>query len=228
MMRERFNHYLRPPVFPADEDKTFVAGLLHVILWSLLVGICLYTVIASVLAFIRPQMLPVAWLYALALGALSWSLMVVMRHGSVRTAGISVNIGLWIIITVAAYFNGGVIAPAYSGYVIIIICTSLLVSWQWGLAVAVASALTGAIFLLAANNNLLPDWQSTYSYSSVWSANVAYFIVASMLLALALRAIKRASEQTRQAMAERLKTEQSLRNSEQRFRAIFDSVNDAI
>ncbi len=49
-----------------------------------------------------------------------------------------------------------------------------------------------------------------------------------MLLTLALRAIKRAAQQTRLEMAERLKTEQALSNSEQRFRAIFDSVNDAI
>ena len=51
MMRERLKPYLRPPVFPADEDKTFTASLLHVILWSLLVGICLYTLIAP--PFIR-------------------------------------------------------------------------------------------------------------------------------------------------------------------------------
>ena len=33
---------------------------------------------------------------------------------------------------------------------------------------------------------------------------------------------------TRSVTAERLKTEQALSHSEQRFRAIFDSVNDAI
>ena len=49
-----------------------------------------------------------------------------------------------------------------------------------------------------------------------------------MLLALALHAIKRAAQQTRHEIAERLKTEQALSHSEQRFRAIFDSVNDAI
>jgi hypothetical protein len=56
-MLERFTPYFRPPVFPDDEDKTFTASLLHVILWSLLIGICLYTLFASLLAFIPPYML---------------------------------------------------------------------------------------------------------------------------------------------------------------------------
>ena len=53
----------------------------------------------------------IAWLYVLALGGLTLALMSVMRRGYVRLAAILVNIGLWIILTVAAYFNGGVAAP---------------------------------------------------------------------------------------------------------------------
>ena len=227
-MLKRFTPYFRPPVFPDDEDKTFTASLLHVILWSLLVGICLYTLFASLLIFIPPHMLLTAWLYVLALGGLTVALMVSMRRGQVQRAAMAVNLGLWLVLTVAAYFNGGVAAPAYSGYLVVIVCTCLLVSWQWGLAAAVASSLAGAVFLLAAANHWLPDWLSTYSLGSVWGANLAYFFIAAMLLALALQAIKRAAQKTRLEMTERLKTEQALRNSEQRFRAIFDAVNDAI
>ena len=227
-MLDRFTPYFRPPVFPDDEDKTFTASLLHVILWSLLIGICLYTLLASVLAFIPPHMLLTAWLYVFVLVTLTVTLMVIMRRGYVQRAAISINLGLWLILTVAAYFNGGVAAPAYSGYLIIIICTCLLVSWQWGLAAAIASTLAGAVFLLAATNHWLPDWLPTYSLGSVWGANLAYFFIAAMLLTLALQAIKRAAQKTRLEMAERVKIEQALRNSEQRFRAIFNSVNDAI
>jgi PAS domain S-box-containing protein len=159
---------------------------------------------------------------------LTVTLMVIMRRGDVQRAAILINVGLWLILTVAAYFTGGVAAPAYSGYLIIIICTSLLVSWQWGLVAATASALAGSVFLLAATNHWLPDWLPTYSLGSVWGANLAYFFITAMLLNLALRGIKRAAQKTHLEMAERLKTEQALRNSEQRFRAIFDSVNDAI
>jgi PAS domain S-box-containing protein len=223
-MLEQLRIYLRPPAFPGDEDKTFTASLLHVILWSLLVGICLYTFIATILSFIQPHMQPVAWLYALALGGLALALMAVTRRGYVRAATIAINLGLWIIMTVAAYSNGGVVAPAYGGYIVVIVCICLLVSWQWGLTAAVTSALAGAVFLLAADR--LPAF--TYSAGSVWSANVAYFFAVTMLLALALRAIRRASQRMRHEAIERLKTEQALSQSEQRFRAIFDSVNDAI
>ncbi len=220
--------YLRAPVFPGDDDKTFTASLLHVILWSLLVGISLYTLVAMLFSIIQPHMLFIAWLYVLALGGLTLALMLVMRRGHVRQAAIAVNIGLWIIITAAAYFNGGVAAPAYSGYLVVIICASLLIGWHWGLALAIVSSLAGAIFLLAAQNGWLPEWSTTYSFGAVWSANIAYFFAAAMLLALALRAIQRALQQMRQAMAERLLFEQALSQSEQRFRAIFDTVNDAI
>jgi PAS domain S-box-containing protein len=223
-MLAQLRSYLNPPVFPGDEERTFTANLLHVILWSLLVGICLYTFVASVFAIIQPHRLLAAWLYVIAVGALAVSLMLIMRRGYVRFAAIALNVGFWIILTVAAYSNGGVAAPAYSGYLIVIICTCLLVSWQWGLAAALASILAGLFFLQMP----LPDWAATYSYWSVWSANVAYFFVTTMLLALALRAIKRASQQARAALFEQQKTQQALSHSEQRFRAIFDAVNDAI
>ncbi len=223
-MLERLRRYLGPPIFPDDEDKTFTASLVYVILWSLLLGIGLYVLVASVFALILPQMLLIAWLYVLATGVLTMTIMYVMWCGHVRAAAVSVNVGLWIILTVAAYFNGGVVAPAYSGYLIVIISASLLVGWHWGVATAVASALVGFAFLLAGNS--LPNWRSTSG--AVWGANVAYFFVTTTLLALALRAITRASQQIRYEMAERLKTEQALRHSEQRFHAIFDSVNDAI
>ena len=87
-MLQHLTSYLQAPVFPDDEDKTFTASLLHVILWALLVGICLYTVIATVFSFIQPHMWLVAWLYVLALGGLSVALMVLMRRGYVRAAAI--------------------------------------------------------------------------------------------------------------------------------------------
>jgi PAS domain S-box-containing protein len=223
-MLEKLRTYLKPPVFPGDEDKTFTAGLLHVVLWSLLVGVSLYTLTNSIFAIIQPHMLSIAWLYVIAIGTLTVTLMVVMRRGYVRFTAIGVNVGFWLILSVAAYFNGGVAAPAYSGYLIVIISTCLLVTWQWGLAAAIASTLAGLFFL----RTPLPDWLPTYSFQAVWSANVAYFFIVTMLVALALRAIKRAAQQTRDAVIERQKTEQALSHSEQRFRAIFDAVNDAI
>ncbi len=221
-MLERVRRYLSPPVFPDDEDKTFTAGLLHVILWSVLLGMILYTLVAP----IPPSRRLATWSYALVVVGLSLGLLYLMRQGRVLFSAVTINLGLFIILTVAAYFNGGVVAPAYGGYIIVIVCTSLLVSWQWGLIAAVAATLAGAVFLLAANTGQLPA--STYSPGATWGTNVAYFFVVFLLLTLALRIIRRASQQTRQEMAERLKTEQALSHSEQRFRAIFDSVNDAI
>ncbi len=86
-MLERLTPYLRPPVFPDDEDKTFTASLLHVILWSVLVGVCLYTFIATILSLIQPHMLLIAWLYVLAIVALTLTLMVVMRRGLCAACG---------------------------------------------------------------------------------------------------------------------------------------------
>jgi|GEM_PF-1149200 len=223
-MLEKLRSYLKPPVFPGDEDKTFTADLLHVILWVLLVADVFYTLIVIAL----PQARLIIWLYAAVLAGLTLSSMFLSRRGNVRLGAITINIGLWILLTIAAYSAGGVIAPAYSGYLIVILCVSLLVGWQWGAVAAAASALAGAFFLLAAHYDWLPEWQSRYNPAVVWSASTVYFFVASLLLALALRTINRASQQTRREMSERLKAEDALRQSEQRFHAIFDSVNDAI
>ncbi|HTP08522.1 MAG TPA: PAS domain S-box protein, partial [Anaerolineae bacterium] len=227
-MLAQLRSYLKPPTFPGDEEKTFTASLVHIILWSLFMGLSLYTLTATLFAFVQADQLLTAWLYVLGLGGLTAALLIVLRRGQVRAAALGINLGLWIFMTIAAYFYGGVVAPAYSGYMLVIICVSLLVGWRWGLTAATISTAMGAIFLAAAANGSLPAWQASYSYGAVWSADVAYFYASTMLLALALRAIRRASQQTRDAMIERQKTEQALSHSEQRFRAIFDAVNDAI
>ncbi|HSD83250.1 MAG TPA: PAS domain S-box protein, partial [Anaerolineae bacterium] len=223
-MLERLKHYLGPPIFPDDEDKTFTASLLHVILWAVLVGVVFYTLANIWRDLIQPEQLLSAWLYVAMLAGLMLGLLFLTRRGKVQLAAVGVNAGLWIIMTLASYFYGGVIAPAYGGYIVVVICTCLLVSWQWGILTAVASVLVGVVFLRAE----LPDASSTYSPEVVWSANAAYFFTAALLLGLALRSIKRSSTQARHEAAERLKTEQALRHSEHRFRAIFDSINDAI
>ncbi|CAG0928900.1 Phytochrome-like protein cph1 [Thermoflexales bacterium] len=223
-MLERLTHYLRPPIFPDDEDKTFTASLLHVILWAVLVGVVFYTLANIWRGVIQPDQVLKAWLYVALVTGLMLGLLFLTRRGKVQLAAVGVNAGLWIIMTLASYFYGGVLAPAYGGYIVVVMCTCLLVSWQWGILTVVASVLVGVFFLGAE----LPDASSTYSPEAVWSANATYLFTAALLLGLALRSIKRASSQARHEAAERLKTEQALRHSEHRFRAIFDSVNDAI
>ena len=223
-MLDQLRSYLKPPVFPGDEDKTFTAGIVHVVLWSLLLGLILYTLAASLFAFVQSDRLLTAWLYVLILGALTVALLIMLQRGQVRAAALGINIGLWTLMTIASFLYGGVVAPAYSGYLLVIVCVCVLVGWSWGLLAATVSTATGAIFLAAETNGWLPAWQANYSYGAVWSADVAYFYAVAMLVALALRSIKRASQQTRDAVIKRQKTEQALSLSEQRFRAIFDSV----
>jgi PAS domain S-box-containing protein len=223
-MIERLKTYLRPPVFADDEEKTFSAGLVHIIAWALLLVTLVYTLLSPIPA----SRMGVAWLYELAIAAVVGGALWLTRRGLVQPAALLLTSMLWLILTVAAYSNGGVLAPAYGGYVIVVVIGGLLLGWPAAVLFALLSTGAGAVMLSQDRAGLLPEWRSTYDAVAVWGAQVAYLLSAALLLTLALQTIRRALTRAHREIAERRKAEQALRHSEQRFRAIFDTVNDAI
>lgn len=205
-MWKKLIDWLKPPVFPEDEEKTQTAALLNSIVLSMLAATVLYTALARVADFgsLINIILP---LYLLLVGMLF-----LMRRGKVWVASTGLVAGVWLILLYASYINGGVRAPAYSGFIVVVMIASFLLSARMGILVAGLSVAAGVILIVIEERGSLPVSSAPQSLFTVLLAQVTYFIVAAVLLALATRSI-------RQALA-------LVHASEERYRLIASVISD--
>jgi PAS domain S-box-containing protein len=224
---------LAPPKFK-DEDKTRVAGLLNTILLVTLALSAAYG-IASLLIYPDPTLILkfVGAVVVLGSGAL-----LLMRRGYVQFASVSLSLTLWAIVTFGVFVFGGVRGPSLSGYFIVILIAGLLLGGRAGIAFAGLSVAGGWGVLQAELNGLLRPSPIPITAASTWTLTTMVFILASVLLYLAIRNANDALERARrqeQALAQsnhelqheiaaREKIEEALRESRALFQSLLSSL----
>lgn len=196
----------KPPVFPENDEKTHTARLVYSIIMAILAATLLYVFFAPVMSFSRLMAV------ILPLFALLVSLLVALRRGRVREVSLALVWGLWLILLYASSMNGGVRAPGYAGFIVVVMIAAFLLGAPFGMMLAVASVLAGLAMILAQERGWLPNSDAPASLVAVLMAQVTYFIVAAALLALATNSIKQALER---AVA-----------SEERYRLIASVMSD--
>ncbi|MBZ0304127.1 MAG: hypothetical protein K8J31_30610 [Anaerolineae bacterium] len=162
---------LAAPVF-ADEEQTRMAGLLHMILLSCLLGAAffLFILLISPAYFSITQFMLGTAALILVVGGL-----VVLRRGHVRPISLTLVICLWVIITLASAPDAGVRDPAFNGYIIVILIGSLLLGIRAGIVLFVLSTAMGAAMLLLETQGLLPGSVHDYSSREIWIIQSIYF-----------------------------------------------------
>ena len=212
-MFKRIKHFLAPPVFAGDEEKTRNAYLLNVITISFLMAALLCIPLAST------KRLPYVGL-ALVVTLLAW---LVMRRGYVRMASIALLVGTFLILAISMFTGGGVRAPGYSGFFALILLAGLLLGWKAAVGTALLSTLYGAILLQADSYGLLPELLN-YNSSTYLIIDSVLFIVTGAFFILAHQAADKALSRIKTELDERKHAEEDLIQ----FRKVMDESNDAI
>jgi PAS domain S-box-containing protein len=203
-MTVRFKDVLSPPVFAGDEDKTLVAGQLNAIVWVMLASTLLYGIALAVTRLQDISRLAVAIpLLPLFVGVL-W----LIHHGRTTLAAEIIVAGTWVILVVAAIFNGGVRGPAFSGLVVVVLTAGILLGQRAALGVAGVSIATGLAMVYAESRGILPPAYETTTLLVEWMAQAVFFVVAAALLYLATSRIDQSLARARQELAERKRAEQ--------------------
>ena len=220
-----FTRWFQAPIFPEDEDKTRSALLLNVVLNTFIIALPVIFVGALLGGYIprleRSQVIVAcAWLTI-------FGTRLIMLAGRVVMAGIVLMTILFTATTLAVYNIGTIRAPATSFYILAIVMAGLTINRRAITWVATLSAVTVIILLLAERRDLLPPPTLTVTITQGITL-VVIFAIISILLYLAVQGIDGALARARQELVERQRTEEKLRASEERFRAMIENISDAI
>lgn len=145
--------FLRPPVFPEDEDKTRKARYAHVIALGLLVIALLYEVVVrSSVDSILPSRFELALIgFALACVAGLWFL----KRGHVRFISFSLIALIWFVSNGFAAISYGARDASYIVNFAIVLMAGLLLGWQAAGIITFASIVSGLALAYAEQNGLI-------------------------------------------------------------------------
>jgi PAS domain S-box-containing protein len=202
-MFKKIVHFLSPPVFADDEEKTRTANLLNVITVSSLFAVLSY-------GFIAPDERVIYAELATAVILVVWS---VMQVGYIRAASITLVGGLFVVIALLVIASGGVIAPEYGAFIVPILFAGLLLGWKVTLWTALCSIFFGAALLQAGSLALIPR-PTNHAPIVFWIINSLYFVLASVFLTLALRMANDGLRGANSELSERQRIESDLRKRE--------------
>ena len=213
-----------PPVFPDDEEKTRIARLLNPILLTLL---WVLSLIALAIPLIFPE-----WFFS-TIAAISILLVLLlarylMYRGKVRLASQIFLTGLVIAVTLMVLFAGGMTSVDNVFFISLVVICALLLGRRPTILLVISIIFVGAVMvILDATHAMPPRIFPVPPRSGLLMLSVALILAASTVN-LALQYLSEARERSVKELAERKNIEMALTESEQRFHAIFDSVNDAI
>ncbi|MEI2609750.1 MAG: PAS domain-containing sensor histidine kinase [Candidatus Promineifilaceae bacterium] len=209
--------FFRPPIFD-DDNQTFVARSLYHILVPLFF-ICLGATLPFLL--FAPETASRFLIFAGVMVPSCLGLMWFTRQGRTQLASILLITILWLITTLGAITAGGVQAPIFLGYVVVIFVTGFLLGSQAGIVATISIILSGIVMVLAERQGVLPPSVVHYSPVGVLIINSFFFVVVMMLQHLASSTTRKALHQTQQEVSHR-------RKSETRSQALLNAIPDMI
>ncbi|MEJ2210595.1 MAG: PAS domain S-box protein, partial [Anaerolineae bacterium] len=228
--------FFSPPTFE-DEEKTRLAGLLHTLLVGAMGVAILYGVLAPIFydqplpLLITAGTMILAWLLA------RWWL----RRGRVQLAGVLFLATFWMAVTAMALVHGGLRSSAVVTYPIVIFAAGLLLGISAATGFAVVSLISVTAMLWAEYAGILPHDLMVLTPGMIWGGLVTNVLLAGFLVSLAASSINRAlalarsqeralaagNRELEAEIAERIRFEKALRDGEERYRTILDSIEDA-
>jgi methyl-accepting chemotaxis protein len=182
VMLDQIRDVLAPPVFEGDEEKTRTARLLHAILWAGLAMILLGSFSLFLVQDPARGKAAVGTMVLIVSGAL-----VLTRLGYVRPAGVLFSLCLWLFDTFMIVVSGGVDSPMFSGYIVVVLISGLLLGNYAAVAFAGLSVVAGIGAFVAGSNGALPAAVLFVDPVGRLLAPLVNLVVSAVLLYLAIR-----------------------------------------
>ena len=196
-MWARIRKILFPPVFPADDEKTRVAGMLNTILLVVLLTVVVFALPTLI---ITPTVSRI--LVELVLILATVGLLFLMRHGYVRLASVILVSILMVVVSIGTYMSGGMRGSILSAYFGIVLIAGLLLGNWVALGFGLASIAYAGWLVYADAQHILPPVPESITLLTFWGEFSAVLIGMIGLLALVMTNLQRAYEQAKRREGE--------------------------
>lgn len=150
-----------------------------------------------------------------------------LRIGKILPSKCTLAGGVWLTMTLAAVFSGGVRAPVMMTYPVIILSAAWMIHARAALVVTALTVLATIAMGVADSWNLLPTPLPSSTVMYVGDQIVVYGISA-MLSVLLVRNYRRRVSELNKVIAEREQAVSNLRLRDERFELLFDRAVDGI
>ena len=199
----RIRQWITAPVFNEDEEKTRVAALLNTIVWIFIVTSVLYAVFAPVAPAerIRRAVIVIPFVFGL------FAVKQMLNWGRVRPAGGLIVTLLWLMFTGAMVMGPNYRNPAFMGYIVVVICAGLTLSWRAAIGWSLFSILTNAAILKLGQDGVLTASGSGAAPFAFWMAQSVYIIASALLISQTLRKLDEALAKAQTELKERKRIE---------------------
>jgi len=218
------DNYLKPPVFPDDEEKTQTARTVHVMLWLVVGATTLFLVAVIIFPPFYQQ-----WRIVLNIGfnyIISIVAFMLNKRGRPRLAGLLLSLLLFIATVLSALTAGGLRAPASLLLFLFIFSVGLLLGARAVVVSAILCIATALGLTMLESWNLLPEPLVRHTPYSYWAIFSVVIVVMAGLQYLANETIKDAVKASKKELAEREQVEDKLRRSEEKYRTILESIEE--
>src|SRR5215471_7752179 len=146
--------------------------------------------------------------------AISVLVLLVVRRGHTRAASLMIVVGVWLLLTAGAGTSGGLHGPAFSAYVVPVMCAGLLLGFRAAIWTTVATVGAGLGMLVAETRGLLPVSAGSFTPLGLFITQVTLLVLIVALLHLSTRSIRESLDRARRELAERRRAEEALRRGE--------------
>jgi diguanylate cyclase (GGDEF)-like protein/PAS domain S-box-containing protein len=212
-----------PSIF-TEEKETQDARLLYVFLWAFMVAVTVMILVAIVL----PETTVNQLLLIGTVDASSILLIILTRRGYTKLVSWMIVLQVWIVTTAVVSTGGGIHSPLVTLYLIAVLIAGLMLGRTTGIIIAGFCLLTELVLVQLEQADILLPSVIQHNALTLWVSNTGAMIIIVTIQYFASSTFKGSFDRIYRELNERKQVEVELRESEQRFRAIFDSVNDAI
>ncbi len=213
-----------PPEFDNQEESTIARLQMQFIAPLMIIA----PIVAAIATALAPEFL-LRWSVFLAYVWLSGiSSLIVIRCGKPRVSGYLLLVEYWVFITAFCVTGGGIRTPVVTGYLVLIIAAGLLVGAKAGLLTAMVSILTELGLVYLGKFVALPKPVFPRTDLLLWTVDGVHAVVLAVLQYVASSNFRGAFQSVDRELAERRRTESSLRQSEERYSRLSQATFEGI